>query len=72
MSVASAADIKDVIDIDQAIDWLSRVTGGAGFPIITHQAARHSRGECADSNFPGGVDGLGVIGFADVRRTRSS
>jgi len=57
-------DIKDVIGIDQAIDLVEQGYREAqGFPIINAPRRRvHSRENVRISNFPGGVDGLGVIG----------
>ena len=57
-------DIKDVIDINQAIDLVEQGYREAqGFPIINAPRRRvHSRENVRISNFPGGVDGLGVIG----------
>ena len=57
-------EIKDVIEIDQAIDLVEQGYREAqGFPIINAPRRRvHSRENVRISNFPGGVDGLGVIG----------
>src|SRR5258707_1213240 len=57
-------EIKDVIDIKQAIDLVEQGYREAqGFPIINAPRRRvHSRDNVQISNFPGGVDGLGVIG----------
>jgi ornithine cyclodeaminase/alanine dehydrogenase-like protein (mu-crystallin family) len=57
-------EIKDVIEISQAIDLVEQGYREAqGFPIINAPRRRvHSRDNVRISNFPGGVDGLGVIG----------
>ena len=57
-------EIKDVIDIKQAIDLVEQGYREAhGFPIINAPRRRvHSKKNVRISNFPGGVDGLGVIG----------
>src|SRR6202035_980578 len=57
-------EITDVIDMAQAIDLVEQVYREAhGFPIINAPRRRvHSRNNVRVSNFPGGVDGLGVIG----------
>src|ERR1700758_5592156 len=57
-------DIKDVIDIKQAIDLVEQGYREAQqFPIINAPRRRvHSRKNVRISSFPGGVDGLGVIG----------
>ena len=57
-------EIKDVIEISQAIDLVEQGYREAqGFPIINAPRRRvHSRENVRISNFPGGVDGLGVIG----------
>ena len=57
-------EIKDVIDIKQAIDLVEQGYREAqGFPIINAPRRRvHSRKNVRISSFPGGVDGLGVIG----------
>jgi hypothetical protein len=57
-------EIKDVIDIKQAIDLVEQGYREAhGFPIINAPRRRvHSNQNVRISNFPGGVDGLGVIG----------
>jgi ornithine cyclodeaminase len=62
--VAPAAEIKDVIDMKQAIDLVEQGYREAqGFPIINAPRRRvHSRKNVRISSFPGGVDGLGVIG----------
>lgn len=57
-------EIKDVIDIKQAIDLVEQGYREAqSFPIINAPRRRvHSKNNVRISNFPGGVDGLGVIG----------
>jgi alanine dehydrogenase len=57
-------DITDVIDIKQAIDLVEQGYREAqGFPLINAPRRRvHSKKNVRISNFPGGVDGLGVIG----------
>jgi ornithine cyclodeaminase len=57
-------DITNVIDIAQAIDLVEQGYREAqGFPIINAPRRRvHSRNNVRISSFPGGVDGLGVIG----------
>lgn len=57
-------DIKDVIDMSTAIDMVDQgYREAAEFPIINAPRRRvHSRQNVRVSNFPGGVDGLGVIG----------
>jgi len=57
-------EIKDVIDISQAIDLVEQGYREAqGFPIINAPRRRvHSKENVRISNFPGGVNGLGVIG----------
>lgn len=57
-------EIKDVIDIGAAIDLVEQgYREAAAFPIINAPRRRvHSRKNVRISNFPGGVDGLGVIG----------
>jgi ornithine cyclodeaminase len=57
-------DIKDVIDIGKAIDLVEQgYREAAEFPIINAPRRRvHSRQNVRISNFPGGIDGLGVIG----------
>jgi len=57
-------EIKDVIDMKQAIDLVEQGYREAqGFPIINAPRRRvHSRKNVRISSFPGGVDGLGVIG----------
>ena len=57
-------EITDVIDIAKAIDLVEQGYREAqGFPIINAPRRRvHSRANVRISNFPGGVDGLGVIG----------
>ena len=57
-------EITDVIDISQAIDLVEQGYREAhGFPIINAPRRRvHSRKGVRISNFPGGVEGLGVIG----------
>jgi alanine dehydrogenase len=57
-------EITDVIDIAKAIDLVEQGYREAqGFPIINAPRRRvHSKKNVRISNFPGGVDGLGVIG----------
>ena len=57
-------DITDVIDIEQAIDLVEQGYREAqGFPIINAPRRRvHSKNNVRISSFPGGIDGLGVIG----------
>lgn len=57
-------DIADVVDIGKAIDLVERGYREAqDFPLINAPRRRvHSRKNVRISNFPGGVDGLGVIG----------
>src|SRR5215467_706902 len=57
-------EIKDVIDMKQAIDLVEQGYREAqGFPIINAPRRRvHSHLNVRISSFPGGVDGLGVIG----------
>ena len=57
-------DIKDVIDMKQAIDLVEQGYREAQvFPLINAPRRRvHSKNNVRISNFPGGVDGLGVIG----------
>lgn len=57
-------EITDVIDIKQAIDLVEQGYREAqSFPIINAPRRRvHSKKNVRISNFPGGVDGLGVIG----------
>lgn len=57
-------DIKDVIDMKTAIDMVDLgYREAAEFPIINAPRRRvHSRQNVRISNFPGGVDGLGVMG----------
>lgn len=57
-------EIKDVIDIGTSIDLVEQgYREAAEFPIINAPRRRvHSRKNVRISNFPGGVDGLGVIG----------
>ena len=57
-------DIVDVIDMGKAIDLVEQGYREAqDFPIINAPRRRvHSRKNVRISNFPGGVDGLGVIG----------
>jgi ornithine cyclodeaminase len=57
-------EITDVIDIAKAIDLVEQGYREAqGFPIINAPRRRvHSRANVRISNFPGGVEGLGVIG----------
>ncbi len=57
-------DITDVIEIGKAIDLVEQgYAEAAGYPIINAPRRRvHSRKNVRISNFPGGIDGLGVIG----------
>jgi hypothetical protein len=57
-------EIRDVIDIATAIDLVEQGYREAqSFPLINAPRRRvHSRDNVRISNFPGGVDGLGVIG----------
>ena len=57
-------EIKDVIDMKQAIDLVEQGYREAqGFPIINAPRRRvHSQQNVRISSFPGGIDGLGVIG----------
>ncbi len=57
-------DIKDVITMGQATDLVEQGYREAfSFPIINAPRRRvHSKANVRVSNFPGGVDGLGVIG----------
>jgi ornithine cyclodeaminase/alanine dehydrogenase-like protein (mu-crystallin family) len=57
-------DIADVVDMSKAIDLVEQGYRQAqDFPLINAPRRRvHSRKNVRISNFPGGVDGLGVIG----------
>lgn len=57
-------DIKDIITMGRAIDLVEQGYREAfAFPIINAPRRRvHSKANVRVSNFPGGVDGLGVIG----------
>jgi alanine dehydrogenase len=57
-------DITDVIEMGQAIDLVEQgYAEASGYPIINAPRRRvHSRNNVRISNFPGGIDGLGVIG----------
>lgn len=57
-------DIKDIISMDKAIDLVEQgYKEAVQFPIINAPRRRvHSKNNIRVSNFPGGVDGLGVIG----------
>lgn len=57
-------EIRDVIGMDTAIDLVEQGYAEASqFPIINAPRRRvHSRANVRISNFPGGIDGLGVIG----------
>lgn len=57
-------DIKDVITVDEAIDLVEQgYREASANPLINAPRRRvHSRQNVRVSNFPGGVDGLGVIG----------
>src|SRR5260370_3045119 len=56
-------DIADVVDMSKAIDLVEQGYREAqDFPLINAPRRRvHSRSNVRISNFPGGVDGLGVI-----------
>ena len=58
------SDIKNLITMGEAIDLVAEGYGGAAeFPIINAPRRRvHSHEGVRVSNFPGGVDSLGVIG----------
>jgi ornithine cyclodeaminase/alanine dehydrogenase-like protein (mu-crystallin family) len=58
------SDIKDLISMHEAIDLVAQgYSGAAQFPIINAPRRRvHSHKGVRVSNFPGGVDSLGVIG----------
>jgi alanine dehydrogenase len=58
------SDIKDLISMNEAIDLVAEGYGGAAeYPIINAPRRRvHSHKGVRVSNFPGGVDSLGVIG----------
>lgn len=58
------SDIKDLISMDEAIDLVAEGYAGAvEFPIINAPRRRvHSHAGVRVSNFPGGIDSLGVIG----------
>ncbi|MDH3241787.1 MAG: ornithine cyclodeaminase family protein [Alphaproteobacteria bacterium] len=58
------SDVKDVITMDKAIDLVAAgYADAAKFPIINAPRRRvHSPQGVRVSNFPGGVDSLGVIG----------
>lgn len=57
-------DITDVIEMGKAIDLVEQgYAEASGYPIINAPRRRvHSRNNVRISNFPGGIDGLGVIG----------
>jgi len=57
-------DIADIVDMGKAIDLVEQGYREAqDFPLINAPRRRvHSRSNVRISNFPGGVDGLGVIG----------
>lgn len=57
-------EIKDVITMKEAIDLVEQgYREASAFPIINAPRRRvHSRKNVRVSNFPGGIDGLGVIG----------
>jgi alanine dehydrogenase len=57
-------EIGDVIDMGQAINLVEQGYAEASeFPIINAPRRRvHSRKNVRISNFPGGIDGLGIIG----------
>ena len=61
-------DIADVIDMGRAIDLVEQSYREAqDFPLINAPRRRvHSRSNVRISSFPGGVDGLGVIGSLTV------
>src|SRR5688500_6755447 len=58
------SDLKDVIGMGEAIDLVERgYREAAEFPLINAPRRRvHSHSGVRVSNFPGGVDSLGVIG----------
>jgi alanine dehydrogenase len=57
-------DIADIIDMSKAIDLIEQGYREAhDFPLINAPRRRvHSRSNVRISSFPGGVDGLGVVG----------
>src|ERR1700691_996621 len=57
-------EIKDVISMEKAIDLVEQgYREASDFPLINAPRRRvHSKASIRVSNFPGGVDGLGVIG----------
>src|SRR3569623_976520 len=57
-------DVKDVIDIGTAIDLVEQgYSEATARPMINAPRRRvHSKANVRVSNFPGGVDGLNVIG----------
>src|SRR6202795_4844044 len=57
-------ELTDVISMSEAIDLVEQGYGEASdFPVINAPRARvHSPENVRISSFPGGVDGLGVIG----------
>lgn len=57
-------EIKDVITLKEAIDLVEQgYKEASAFPLINAPRRRvHSKKNVRVSNFPGGVDGLGVIG----------
>jgi ornithine cyclodeaminase/alanine dehydrogenase-like protein (mu-crystallin family) len=58
------SDINELVSMDQAIDLVAEgYAGAAKFPIINAPRRRvHTRAGVRVSNFPGGIDSLGVIG----------
>jgi ornithine cyclodeaminase len=58
------SDVKDVITMKEAVDLVDKgYAGAAKFPIINAPRRRvHSPDGVRVSNFPGGVDALGVMG----------
>ena len=57
-------DLKDVVTMGEAIDLVEQGYREASeFPLINAPRRRvHSRKNVRVSSFPGGIDGLGVIG----------
>jgi len=57
-------EIKDVVGMQKAIDLVEQgYREASDFPLINAPRRRvHSRASVRVSNFPGGIDGLGVIG----------
>lgn len=67
-------DVKDVITMGRAIDLVEQgYREASSFPIINAPRRRvHSKANVRVSNFPGGVDGLGVIGSLTRAETVSN